>query len=837
MRKLAGGPLDEAGRVEVLAALLGEPGARPLPPLELGNLPADEADYGVVELRDIRNLRNVNSLAGDQALSFRPGLNVVFGENGAGKSGYGRLCRRVCRAAEPGEVLHDVFDPGKAEAPQTAEFVLSVDGEERVVEVDLNSEPERILSAITAFDASCGEFAITKQNTIEHTPRPLRLLKELAEAQDQLAADLERQIGERREALPELPASDGPEAATLLARVEAGEASRPEVEAFARLGAAELEELRELERAEATILADQSAALEAAARKRAGAVERLADELEDAWNRLDDAALAEIAELRGRLATASAAVDQVAAEAFADQPQRGTGGEEWRQMWEAARRFVESEGGSFPDGGDAAVCPTCQQDLDAPARERMRRFEAFVSGELREQVKQVDLVLTDHLESLPGLAHLAQVAEVALAAAGEELASSATAALHAIADRLAIATGHSDPSPERSLDLKPLRDFVAVQTAEAEGFAVLRDDEERVRIERRLRQLRARRGIEEALPEVLGRLEGLEAIATREAARRQLATTTVSHRIRELSKLAITGRLREALEEEIGELDPLAARVELKASASKGKPAVQFKLRAEGGQRVSKVLSTGEQTALANAFFLAELRVSNERSAIVLDDPISSLDHQRREHVASRLVEEAARRQVVVLTHDLVFVYYLQEKADELDVEFHGQALERAHHSVGVVSPDLPWEARSPMERARALRHELKSRLRPLYKGNDPSYDQEAQRWVLELRKSYERMIEVYVLGGTVERQARNIRVRNLHKVRWTPQLAREIDAAIKELSGGAHQEPLGQQRAALPPAKLEALLEKFAGLCAQTKPIAAAKQGEPAPVAEVGAA
>ncbi len=560
-------------------------------------------------------------------------------------------------------MLHDVFDPGKAEAPQTAEFVLAVDGEERVVEVDLNAEPERILSAITAFDAGCAEFSITKQNTIEHTPRPLRLLKELAEAQDRLAEDLERQVAERREGMPDLPELSDAEAAALVERVEAGEATRDEVEAFARLDAAEQQELRDLEQAEATILADRSEALEAAARKRAAAVERLADDLQSAWDRLDEATLAEIAELRTRLARASAAVDQVAAEAFADQPQPGTGGEEWRQMWEAARRFVESEGGTFPDDSDDGTCPTCQQDLDAAARERMRRFEAFVSGELREQVRLVDRALTEHLESLPDLAELAQLAEVAVATADDHLQEAATAALGALADRLAIATGQAEPSLGHTLDLKPLRDYVAVQIAEAEGFAVLRDDEERTRIERRLGELRGRRQVEEALPELLARLDGLRAIAAREAARRELATTTISHRIRELSKLAITGRLKEALAQEIGELDPLAERVELKASASKGKPAVQFKLRTAGRQRVANVLSTGEQTALANAFFLAELRVSSERSAIVLDDPVSSLDHQRREHVAARLVEEARRRQVVVLTHDLVFVYYLQEKA------------------------------------------------------------------------------------------------------------------------------------------------------------------------------
>lgn len=837
MRLLCDGPLDEAVRAQVLAVLRGDPDAPELPPLELADLPADEGAYGTVELRGIRNLHNINSLAGDQALGFGPGLNIVFGENGAGKSGYGRLARRVCRAAEPGEVLHDVFDPGKAEAPQTAEFVLAVDGEERVVEVDLSEEAPRILSAMTAFDASCAEVCIAKSNTIEHTPRPLRLLKEMVEAQDQLAEDLAQQIDELRDALPELPELDEPEAAALLARVEAGEAAREEVEAFARLSEAELEELRELEKAEATIASDQSLELEAAAKKRAAAVERLASELEGAWERLDDEALEEIAELRSRLARASAAVDQVAAEAFADQSQPGTGGDAWREMWEAARRFVEAGEGSFPDEGADATCPLCQQDLEAAARERMRRFEAFVSGNLREQVRLVDAALTEHLERLPDLAELSHIAEVAVAAAGEHLREPADAALKALADRLSIVTGQADPSLGQHLDLKPLRDFVAVQVAEAEGLAVLRDEEERERIEGRLRELRARRAIAESRGDVLAHFETLEAIAARERARQQLATTSISHRIRELSKLAITARLKEALEEEIGELDPIADRVELNASATKGKPAVRFKLRAEGREKVGKVLSTGEQTALATAFFLAELRVSNERSAIILDDPVSSLDHQRREHVATRLVEEAAKRQVVVLTHDLVFVYYLQEKAEELGVELHGQALERAYHSVGVVASELPWEVKSPMDRAKALRHELKAKLIPLFKGNDPLYEAEAQRWRLELRKAYERMIEINVLGGTIERQARNIRVRNLHKVRWSPELARDIDAAMKELSGGAHQEPLGRQSPALTPKQLEALLEKFAALCAKTKPVQPRKEDEPSSVTQIGVA
>lgn len=819
MRMLCDGPLDETGRAQVLAALCGDPEAPPLPPLKLSDLPADETEYGTVELREIRNLRNVNRLAEDQALRFGPGLNVVFGENGAGKSGYGRLCRRVCRAAEPGEVLHDVFDPGKADAPQTAEFVLAVDGEEQAVEVDLNAEAPHILSAMTAFDANCAEFHVTKQNTIEHTPRPLRLLKEVADAQDQLAAELAGQISARREALTALPELKDSEAAALLSRVAAGEISKEEVTDFARLSEAELAEMRELEAAQAAIAADQSRKLEREARKKAEAVAGLADELEDAWHRLDEAALAEIAELRDRLARASAAVDQVAADAFSDQPQPGTGGDAWRQMWEAARRFVEAGDGSFPDEGDDATCPLCQQELDSAANARMHRFEVFVRGELREQVRQVEAALAEHLEGLPDLKQILHLAELAVATAGEQLQETADAALEALADRMAIATGQSEPSLGATLEIGPLREYAAEKTAEAEWFGALRDEGERKRIKRRLKELQARRAIDEVLGDVLAHLDGLRAIAAREEARRQLSTQALSHRIRELSKLAITDSLRRSLAVEIAELDPIADRVELSASASKGKPAVQFKLRSEGRERVAKVLSTGEQTALATAFFLAELRVSDERSAIILDDPVSSLDHQRREHVATRLVEEAARRQVVVLTHDLVFLYYLQEKAAELGVELHGQALRRAYHAVGVVDSDLPWNAKSPMGHLKTLKHRLKSELRPLFKGNDPRYEREAVLWTLDLRKAYERLIEVYVLGGIVERQARQVQVRKLHQVKWSPELAREIDAAVKEISGDAHQNPLGQHPSPRPLPKLEALLEKYAAICEQTKP------------------
>lgn len=74
------------------------------------------------------------------------------------------------------------------------------------------------------------------------------------------------------------------------------------------------------------------------------------------------------------------------------------------------------------------------------------------------------------------------------------------------------------------------------------------------------------------------------------------------------------------------------------------------------------VLSEGERTCVAIAGWLAELHASGNTSAIVLDDPVTSLDHKYRKRVAQLLVREAQNRQVVVFTHDIVFFYMLQSK-------------------------------------------------------------------------------------------------------------------------------------------------------------------------------
>ena len=108
-----------------------------------------------------------------------------------------------------------------------------------------------------------------------------------------------------------------------------------------------------------------------------------------------------------------------------------------------------------------------------------------------------------------------------------------------------------------------------------------------------------------------------------------------------------------------------------------------------------RVVSEGEQRCLSIAAFFSELRTTDDPSGIIFDDPVSSLDYKWREGVARRLVDEAKIRQVIVFTHDIVFLLLLKQFSEELGVEQLDQHVRQLSKGACVCAEELPWVALS----------------------------------------------------------------------------------------------------------------------------------------------
>lgn len=79
------------------------------------------------------------------------------------------------------------------------------------------------------------------------------------------------------------------------------------------------------------------------------------------------------------------------------------------------------------------------------------------------------------------------------------------------------------------------------------------------------------------------------------------------------------------------------------------------------------------------------------RSTIEFDDPVTSLDHQRRGNVADRLVEFAKDRQAVVFTHDGSFTGDLCAAAEREHVPLAERSIARRGGAVpGICQQTFP---------------------------------------------------------------------------------------------------------------------------------------------------
>ncbi len=97
---------------------------------------------------------------------------------------------------------------------------------------------------------------------------------------------------------------------------------------------------------------------------------------------------------------------------------------------------------------------------------------------------------------------------------------------------------------------------------------------------------------------------------------------------------------------------------------------LNFSEEVKPNTRLGEILSEGDKTTLAFSVFIAKQKLDDDLSkkVIVIDDPISSLDEfriYRTVEYITNLIENA--KQVIILTHNLLFLNALLEKLERLN--------------------------------------------------------------------------------------------------------------------------------------------------------------------------
>jgi len=793
--------LDDATRM-VLAAHgipdTGGPAPIPIPTL-VG--PAEPRMVGILALKE---LVDVGSVEEGQRLDFAAtGLTVVYGETGSGKSSYARVLRKACRSsAKPIEILPNVLNTGPGAGnlrAGTAQLEISIDGATTLLTRDVNAPPERDLAEVSVFDSDCADVYADEESEITYTPSALRLLERLVSLQTQIRKRIDDQIATL---LSFSMATDGFDASTkagALALALNENVSPATVDKLADLSAEELAKLEDLRGKIAAAKVNDPARTAALLDKRANAIDELATTLEQRASRIDERAVSDLLALHEEIARLSTAADELA-RLISHTSTFPVGGHAWRAMWTAAQTYVQSlsDGGlAFPPGSDVgdAHCPLCQQALTPEARRRLDRFEEHARGQVQKALDAARVKQKERIDDVASAAmEVGRSAQVGAVVVDAIVEASVVAFNQGTRDRAqAIArTGTEaviDAPPLPPSPIAALRDLAAAVRRNAAEQRTLANPDMIARAAREIAELDNRLLLAKRRDLVVARINALKRAAKLKQAFSALATTGLSKRIGDFTENAVTEQLRARLATELAALGGDHIPVRIGARGAKGKTKVSLRLDASRPVDVGDVLSEGERRAVALAFFLAEVAVAEHGGGVVLDDPVSSLDHYRRSYVAKRLIEESARRQVIVFTHDVVFLLELQEQARLEARACETRVVRRVGTASGIASKELPWVAQNVKARIGYLKGEMQRLSALERKGDAEVYRRQVKVWFELLREAWERAVEEKLFAGVVGRFQPGIQTLRLSSVKVTPEMTAAVERGMTQASAWTHDQ------------------------------------------------
>lgn len=632
-----------------------------------------------VRIVAVRDLANVNRLAPGQELTFCPdGLTVVFGNNGSGKSGYARVIRSMVRTRYRGDILPDVF--ADASGPQSGQVIFKVGDTKKTALLGQSAASD--LSRVAFYDERCGDTYLTVETEISYRPSAVQLLEDLAivcTGVRRLIATWKKEasqpgqlpevddLGPGGKFLRDLSASTTDDAVTAAVACpsDVDEQLEKQMNEVARLrvGDPTQEKLRLSLAAEALMeIADHLEALDRAVGVEAEKCMR---------------------ELVGKAKVAQDAADLASRRTFANEPLSEVGSDAWYRLWRAAESYskVAYPDHDFPHTTDEAVCVLCQQTLGADAADRLVRFQQFVVDTTAQEAEVAQRQVVDFRARLNkvDITTPKLLSAIAVLKRDQEFTTgSLDSILEALRTRKSALVAGEEPKPvDVTTTVANLREDSAshrerAENVGAEGFAKQLTEAELK--ERHLRDQIAMRDGRHLIEAERARLHKVEVLSAKFT---ETNTRPITDKVGELTRTYVSEEARKCFIDETARLG--LERVTFKAT--KARQGTQLHkvdfLNARSGTKPVDVLSEGEQTALGFAGFLTEAHFDSSKSALIFDDPVSSLDHMKREVVARRIVALAEDRQVVVFTHDVAFTMLLRKAAGESKVPFGTRGIEQ----------------------------------------------------------------------------------------------------------------------------------------------------------------
>jgi len=776
--------------------------------LEQHELPSKTAGPRIY-LVGLSDVENVNAIKSGFRLAFGKGLTVAFGENATGKSGYARVMKRACTARSVDSILPNVYVTQLPAKQASAVFEIEKAGTVAKEPWQDGKPSPASLRRFAVFDSKCGRAYISESNKLTFLPWAFDVLDKLAsftkEVKDQFTAQA-RNTEPKPNALAVFV--DDTSIGKLVGSVSA-DTKIELIESKAKWETSNEESLKIEEqelfklKASSPLVIRQNLVAE---RKRVGALQARLSSIEAIISE------ANLIEIRGKISnyeTYDQAVKAAAAMAFGDVQLKGVGGDAWRELVLAAAKYSSQEaypGQPFPATVDGALCVLCLQPVSATAQARLSRFWAFLHDETstkRDAAKQaLDKAVKGIDARVLSMPEEAQTIEGSIATSQPDLWEHTKSFLQEAASRIqairqAITSGKWQGVASVPGSVVP-RCVARIELIDKE-ISKVKDDAEGAKhlgaLSKGVEELKAQKRLSNNIATVIVHLDALKAAKRLSAAASAISTLPITNKTKDLQERYVTKAFRASFQGEIKLLGIRRTKAGIAEHSERGKVLHEVTLDGIVTQaEPENVLSEGERRAVSIGYFLADLGSTEETCGIILDDPLTSLDHRIRESVINRLICEAKKRQVVVFTHDLSVYSEIERAAGVAGVDFQGQHVEALGQHVGIVSDEEPWDVQDVGKRIQKLDQLLKHAVTAEGQGDTGRYQEAVATFYSRLRSTWERSVEELVFNKVVERYDLAVKTQSLSGVAVDEDTITDIFKGMTRTSKmiDAHDHPIG---------------------------------------------
>jgi hypothetical protein len=187
--------IDAVHQLFLAESNLCEPQAGCEASLEVSGRPA-EALTRSLHLRRIDALCGVNALPDGSALTFAPGLTVIYGRNGAGKTGFARVIANACFSRHRPEILPNIYESGAARRISAA-FHMTVDG---VAQAPVAFDPDTDqpeLRRISFFDTTVARLRVSETAAFEFKLSGFDVFPEMVRVYGEIGKRIDAEIAAR----------------------------------------------------------------------------------------------------------------------------------------------------------------------------------------------------------------------------------------------------------------------------------------------------------------------------------------------------------------------------------------------------------------------------------------------------------------------------------------------------------------------------------------------------------------------------------------------------------------------------------------------------------------